>query len=571
MYRFTQTNKSAPFQKAAIVVALAGSTLGLLSEHARAELSHEWIAKLPLQQSLRSSIQGMVVDAGGTTFVTGVTGSSSNNNVITAAFSTDGNLLWSQEFDGPEGGGDNGRAITLAPNGVVWVSGNTPGSNGRAHVLLLKYDAATGALLKTVQYSSDFFNSEHGGTVTTDTQGNVYVGGGTTGDGPDGLILKFDSEGILRWKKTWDGPAASPYSQDLVQQLEIDGNGDLVARIHGVMSSLHPDYVVVKYDTSAGDVIWESNWGMTAGDSSNDMKIDANGDIYVTGEAMNTSLQYGTIKLDGDDGSLIWEGYNRWGALNSAFALALDGVGGVYITGWSDPDGDRSNGNGDMYSVKRDAETGDLVWEHHYGDPCKRCGDIPTDILVDPDGNVFIGGHTSSAPYSGDMITLVLDADTGLEIDRGVIPPDSEDNAGTGFMAFDAQFNIYNAGQSGNAITGDPEISIVKYASLAQNIFGLTVENLIAGSSARFSISHATPFAKQFLVYSLRGFGSTPVPQLNITLDLSNPKLLQSGKANGNGDYVSNVSIPQSAVGRTVWFQGAELNRTTSVVEETVK
>ena len=49
-----------------------------------------------------------------------------------------------------------------------------------------------------------------------DAQGNVYVGGGTVGDGTDAL-MSFDAAGAL-WQRTWDGPAWGPYSQDSVVQ-----------------------------------------------------------------------------------------------------------------------------------------------------------------------------------------------------------------------------------------------------------------------------------------------------------------------------------------------------------------
>lgn len=101
--------------------------------------------------------------------------------------------------------------------------------------------------------------------------------------------------------------------------------------------------------------------------------------------------------------------------------------------------------------------------------------------------------------------------------------------------------------------------------------YSLAATNLVGGSDAVFTIASATPLARQYIVYSLRGLGSTFVPQLNVTLDLRQPVLLTSGQANANGDFAATVHVPRAATGRSVWFQGAEVNRTTAAISETVQ
>jgi hypothetical protein len=137
--------------------------------------------------------------------------------------------------------------------------------------------------------------------------------------------------------------------------------------IHGVMGSLHPDYVVVKYGASDGATIWQANWGVNGEDSPRDMEIDALGDVYVTGTGLDFHDKFSTIKLRGSDGSLLWQAYDAGGLDDGAAALSLDGIGGVFITGTVDPDGDQSNLNDNIYTVKRDAATGAQLWTHLYG------------------------------------------------------------------------------------------------------------------------------------------------------------------------------------------------------------
>jgi hypothetical protein len=408
----------------------------------------------------------MVTDAAGVSYVSGTSGPSSNTDITTAAFAPDGALLWSHVFNGPGNWHDQARGIALGPGGVVWVTGNTPGPGSYANVLLLEYDAVSGTLLDSVQYSSAPFTSEHGASVVTDALGDVYVGGGTVGDGGDGLILKFDSSGQLLWKRTWDGPAAAPFSGDSVQEVLLAPDGDLLVMIHGVMSTLHPDYVVVKYDAGSGATLWEANWGVSGGDFPSDMEVDALGDVYVTGTGIDFNDKYSTIKLRGADGALLWQAYDAAGIDDSGHELELDGEGGVYVTGEVDPDGDQSNFNDNIYTVKRDAGTGAFLWSHLYGVNCIGCFDVPSDVRVDPEGHVFVAGRTSSPPYSSDVILLVLDAGSGLETDRGIVSGGANESAGTGVLRFDAAHNLFDGGNRSNVNTGQVEMTVTKWSSL---------------------------------------------------------------------------------------------------------
>jgi len=553
-----------------LLVGQIGWILASLIGPAQAALNPDWVAHLPAGSSLTAGIQGFAVSPSGVSYVTGITGSSSNTDVVTAAFRADGTLLWSHVYNGPGDWHDQARGLALGPSGELYVTGNTPGPGSYSNLLLLKYDAATGALLNTVQYSSGFFTSEFGGSVATDAQGGVYVAGGTVGDGADAMILKFDANGALLWRRVWDGPAGGPFSQDSARQIQIDPDGFPVVLIHGVMGSQHPDYVVVKYAPADGSTVWEANWGSSGEDAGRDMVIDLNGDVYVTGTAINLTDQYSTIKLDGDNGQLIWQAFDTFGFRDNGRALALDDHGGVYITGSVDPEGDLSNFNDQIYTVKRDAFSGAQLWTHLYGDTCVGCFDVPADIIVDPDGHVFVAGSTSSAPYTGDMITLVLDATSGVETDRGILPGTTGEEAGPGFQRFDAAYNLFDGGQASNATTGETQISVVKYPSQVTSPYALEVTNLIGGGTASFVVGNGTPSTMQYVLLSLQGLGSVPIPSFGITLNLESPILILFGSSDGAGTYSVPVQVPAGAVGRTLWFQAAELNRTTPVVRRVV-
>ncbi|MEO7168333.1 MAG: hypothetical protein ABI016_15035 [Chthoniobacterales bacterium] len=430
------------------------------------QLAPEWITRVPVGNSLTAGIQGFHVDADGTSYMTGISGPSPNTDITTVSLAPDGTIRWSQTWNSVGSGADQARGIAMGPDNVLYVVGNTPGPQSFANVLVLAYDAATGLLLDTIQYSSAPGTSEFGESIVADSAGNIYISGGTVGDGLDVMTLKFNAAGDLQWRRTWDGPAFAPFSTDVAVKVLLDLTGDLLVLIEGVQSSQHPDYEVVKYAGTNGATRWEANWGVTGFDAPSDMEIDALGDIYVTGLGIDSIDKISTIKLNGSNGQLLWQFYDAVGLDHGVGALFLDGTGGVIIDGNSDPDGDQSNFNNQFYTIKRDALTGALLWTHIYGDTCVGCYDIPSDVGVDSAGNVIVLGSTSSPPFNNDKILLVLDNATGFEINRGLIFHTGSEILSSGSLRFDSAFNVYDGGSVYNADTGAVNMSDTKWTSL---------------------------------------------------------------------------------------------------------
>ena len=446
---------------------------------AQAELSPEWITRVSLGTGFASGISGIVVDPDGVSYITG-TSTVSNSDITTSSIAPDGSIRWTKVYNSGGSNADQASGLTKSAGGILYVTGNTPGPNGFANLLILGYDANTGALLKTIKYSSGPGLSEFGSSIVTDAAGNIYVTGGTTGDGPDVLTVKFDANGVFQWKQVWDGAANAPFSLDSPVKILLDPNGDVVVAITGYAASLHADYVVVKYAPATGATIWEKSQGVSGDDFPADMEIDAAGDIYVTGTGIDFIDKYSTIKLRGSDGFLLWQVYDALGNDHSARALFLDGVGGVFITGSSDPEGDQSNFNDQFFTVKRNATTGALFWTHVYGQTCVGCFDVPTDVRVDSAGNVFVIGTTSSPPYSNEVILFVLDTTTGLEKNRGLVFNVGVEIPSTRELRFDAAFNIYNSGSISNANTGAIDMTVTKWASLVGGGGGITCGDVSA-------------------------------------------------------------------------------------------
>ena len=450
-----------------------------LSGTSNAQLTPEWISRVPVGISLSAGTAGIYVDPDGVSYITGTSGASPNTDITTVSFAPDGSTRWTQTFGSPGSGADMASGITIGSNGLLYVVGSTPGANNFANVLILTYDATTGTLLNKKKYSSGPGISEFGSSIVTDEAGNIYVTGGTVGDGPDVMTLKFNSGGVLQWRQVYDGPAFGPFSNDAPVKILLDPSGNVLVAITGYQGDNHADYVVNKYAPANGALLWSKNWGVTGDDFPVDMEIDSAGDIYVTGTGIDFINKYSTIKLRGTDGQLLWQFYDAIGQRHSARALYLDDTGGVFITGTSDPDGDVSNFNDDFFTVKRNAATGALLWTNVYGQPCIQCFDAPSDVRVDPEGHVFVVGRTSSPPYVNEIILLVLDTATGLETNRGLVFNVGSEVPSTGSLRFDAAFNLYDGGGIYNADTGARDMSVTKWAALMGG-GGIPCEDLLS-------------------------------------------------------------------------------------------
>ena len=456
------------------VVGLTG-----LSGTSNAQLAPEWISRVPVGTSLSAGTAGIYVDPDGVSYITGTSGAS-NTDITTVSFAPDGSTRWTQTWGSPNSGADIASGITKGSNGILYVVGSTPGANFFANLLILTYDAATGSLLNKIRYSSGPGISEFGSSIVTDEAGNIYVTGGTVGDGPDVMTLKFNTGGVLQWRQVYDGPAFAPFSLDSPVKILLDPSGNVLVAITGYQSDNHADYVVNKYAPGNGALLWSKNWGVTGDDFPVDMEIDSAGDVYVTGIGIDFIDKYSTIKLRGSDGQLLWQFYDAVGLDHNARGLFVDDADGVFVTGTSDPDGDISNFNDQFFTVKRNAATGALLWTNVYGQTCIQCFDEPSDVRVDPEGHVFVVGKTSSPPYVNEVILLVLDTATGLETNRGLVFNVGSEIPFPGALRFDAAFNIYNGGGIYNADTGAKDMSMTKWASLIEGGGGIPCGDLLS-------------------------------------------------------------------------------------------
>jgi uncharacterized delta-60 repeat protein len=256
------------------------------------------------------------------------------------------------------------------------------------------------------------------------------------------------------WVARYNGPG-NDGDQARAIALDAEGNVYVTGESIGVGTDL--DYATIKYD-SDGKEVWVARYNGPANgrDEARAIALDAEGYVYVTGLSfgVGTNLDYATIKYD-PEGKEVWVArYN--GPANGqdeGKAIAVDSEGNVYVTGWSLGLG----AGGEYATIKYDSD-GNEVWVARYTGPGNG-GDEATALAIDSEGNVYVTGSSPGIDTGNDIATIKYDSD-GNEVwvaryaHFGNLP-----DVGWAIAA-DSEGNVYVTGTSQDPVTNNDYVTI---------------------------------------------------------------------------------------------------------------
>jgi len=367
-----------------------------------------WVERYDTPDFRKDEAADVVTDAQGNVYVTGSSGFSqlSTWDLLTVSYDPDGNLRWVDQYDG--GGQDLGYRLAFDAAGNLLALGR---SNGNYFVV--RYDPVTGGRLGTLEYDATGIDDPR--AFVSDASDALYITGSSWPGGSDNqndyFTVKLDAAGTEVWSQRYNGPGAFLFAHDVPSAIGLDANGDVfVTGYSNAPGSASGDFYTVKYAGDDGSPLWADRYSAGSNEGGNDLVVEPGGDLLVTGGSYQSGFKYVTIRYAGATGAREWITTRAPAACSVATRIALDAAGDAYVTGWADPDCDESNFNENIVTEKYAGSDGALLWTRSFGQNGVGFFDVPSDLAVDPAGNLVVTGETTGLlvvlrydPANGDI------------------------------------------------------------------------------------------------------------------------------------------------------------------------
>jgi len=238
-------------------------------------------------------------------------------------------------------------------------------------------------------------------------------------------------------------------------QIVPDGVGNFVGAGYTISDGNYRDFLTVKFDEN-GDTLWwaTKNGNQSGNDEANFVAIDALGNVYVAGYSDGgiTEDDIMLVKFN-SSGVRLWD--TTWNSPASfddiPTDMAIDGNGNIFICGNAEPD--TVTGSMDYITLKF-SPTGGILWQVQYSRNGVISGkDEAAALALDGNGDCFVTGRS----YNGsddDMVTFKYDGASGAVLFTQIYNGGSGDDRGVD-VAVDNAEDIIVTGRSDNGSNQD--------------------------------------------------------------------------------------------------------------------
>jgi hypothetical protein len=374
-------------------------------------VNKEWeaISGTPGQFEYISSI----IDNAGNLVTVGNHKQTGNSSIFFNCVQPNGNVAWSQTCPVIATTDDFGTDIITDANNNIYVCGAQ--HNGANYDYLVSKYTAQGVLIWQQTYNGTGNGDDIPSAITLDNAGNVYVTGASSGTNSlsDFATIKYSNNGTQLWSKLYDFSNKYEAATDII----INNAGEIIICGASASNPFNADFVVIKYNATNGNQIGlkRHNTPGNGIDFPVEMIADAQNNIYVTGIAdANGNKDIKTIALNSTLQQILWTKYTDLsGNDDEATGITKDNNGHIIVTGHTQ----KSNLGKDLIIEKRDAQTGNLIWER------KRSTLIDNEIAkgkkikTDANDNIFVTGEIQEGGITK-ILTSSYRADGTLRFEK---------------------------------------------------------------------------------------------------------------------------------------------------------
>jgi uncharacterized delta-60 repeat protein len=187
----------------------------------------------------------IAVDVSGNIYVTGTSYDNlADDDYATLKYYPDGDTAWVRRYNGTGNFVDQAADLALDRLGNICVTGKSYDSLTYFDYATVKYDSG-GNQLWVRRYNGPGNGNDEATAIATDDSGNVYVTGGSFGNGTDFdfATLKYDPSGNLLWLKRFNGG-----KDDKPTAIAIDSSGNVFVTGQSYQGETKYDYVTIKYN-----------------------------------------------------------------------------------------------------------------------------------------------------------------------------------------------------------------------------------------------------------------------------------------------------------------------------------
>jgi uncharacterized delta-60 repeat protein len=495
----------------------------------------------------------LVVDATGNVYITGKSdndpGLVQNFDYKTLKIDPSKNLLWQIDHNGTGNGEDEGTSIGLLPSGDVVLTGKSDSDSdpltSNFDAVTICYSGSTGSQSWIKTYIGAAGKDDTGNQLAIDNSGNVLVAGSSQDNisESDALALKYSSTGVENWSKLFAGNGDNTENVNAMT-LDVAGNTYLAGYTYS-RNNLK-DLCVIKL-SPIGDTLWvkKYNGSDNGNDEATDIKVDAGGNVYVTGFIKDSLTDFDiiTFKMN-SNGDFLWVSQFNNNTVNGedkGSKLEIDASGNVYSLGYSDRN-PLFIMNEDIVLLKY-SSTGVQQWVKQYNGTAN-LADIPFDLCYLPSGKIVLTGSTDNSA-DDDIITIAYNTEgTQLWLKTFAGAGGGKDEPIE--MDYDNTENIYVAGRSSNG--NDNDGLVIKYSTTGAQVWINLYNNnssddrsscLDVSPSGTVFVSGTTDNGIQSNIYT-RSLSSSGV--VNWTKNYDNGSLLNDEpydiKIDNNGDIL---------------------------------